>query len=179
MQALLSLSSGIDAVSKKLGQISDYLVLLCALISAGNAMVRYLFDYSSNGWLEIQWYMFAGIVLLGASYTLKMNEHVRVDLVYGWVSDRTRLWIDIVGIIVFLLPVTLYFAISCWPFFYASYLGDEMSGNASGLIRWPVKLLLVVGFGFLFIQGISELIKRVAAVMGVVKIDTHYEKPLQ
>jgi len=179
MQALLSLSSGIDAVSKKLGQISDYLVLLCALISAGNAMVRYLFDYSSNGWLEIQWYMFAGMVLLGASYTLKMNEHVRVDLVYGWVSDRTRLWIDIVGIIVFLLPVTAYFTYACWPFFYSSFVGDEMSSNASGLIRWPVKLLLVVGFGFLFLQGISELIKRIAALIGVVKIDTHYEKPLQ
>lgn len=179
MQALLTLSGVIDAISKKLGQVSDYLVLLCALISAGNAIVRYFFSYSSNGWLEIQWYMFAGMVLLGASYTLKMNEHVRVDLVYGWVSDRTRLWIDIIGIIFFLLPVTLYFTFASWPFFYRSYLGGEMSPNASGLIRWPVKLLLVVGFGFLFLQGISELIKRIAALLGVTKLDTHYEKPLQ
>lgn len=179
MQALLSLSGAIDAISKKLGQIADYLVLFCALISAGNAMIRYLFSYSSNGWLEIQWYMFAGMVLLGASYTLKMNEHVRVDLIYGSVSDKARLWIDIIGIIFFLLPVCLYFTVACWPFFYSSYVGSEMSPNASGLIRWPVKLLLVIGFGFLFLQGISELIKRIAAVAGVTKIDTHYEKPLQ
>lgn len=179
MQTLLSLSGVIDAISKKLGQIADYLVLFCALISAGNAIIRYLFSYSSNGWLEIQWYMFAGMVLLGASYTLKMNEHVRVDLVYGAVSDRTRLWIDVVGITFFLLPVCLYFTISCWPFFVSSYVEGEMSPNASGLIRWPVKLLLVIGFGFLFLQGISELIKRIAALTGAVKIDTHYEKPLQ
>lgn len=179
MQALLSLSGVIDAVSKKLGQVADYLVLFCALISAGNAIVRYFFSYSSNGWLEIQWYMFAGMVLLGASYTLKMNEHVRVDLIYGSVSDRTRLWIDVIGIIFFLLPVCLYFTVSCWPFFVSSYVGGEMSPNASGLIRWPVKLLLVIGFGFLFLQGISELIKRIAGLMGVVKIDTTYEKPLQ
>jgi TRAP-type mannitol/chloroaromatic compound transport system permease small subunit len=179
MQALLSLSGVIDAISKKLGQIADYLVLFCALISAGNAIIRYLFSYSSNGWLEIQWYMFAGIVLLGASYTLKMNEHVRVDLVYGAVSDRARLWIDIIGITFFLLPVSLYFTFACWPFFVSSFVGGEMSPNASGLIRWPVKLLLVIGFAFLFLQGISELIKRIAALIGVVKIDTHYEKPLQ
>jgi len=179
MHTLLSLSGVIDAISKRLGQVADYLVLLCALVSAANAIVRYLFSYSSNGWLEIQWYMFAGIVLLGASYTLKMNEHVRVDLVYGAVSDRTRLWIDIVGIIFFLLPVCLYFTFACWPFFYNSYVVGEMSSNASGLIRWPVKLLLVIGFGFLFLQGISELIKRIAALTGAVKIDTHYEKPLQ
>lgn len=179
MQTLLLLSRVIDAISRKLGQLSDYLVLFCALISAGNAIVRYFFSYSSNAWLEIQWYMFAGIVLLGASYTLKLNEHVRVDLVYGWVSDRTRLWIDIIGIIFFLLPVTLYFAVACWPFFYSSFVGGEISPNASGLIRWPVKLLLVIGFSFLFLQGISELIKRIAALVGAVRLDTHYEKPLQ
>lgn len=180
MQALLSLSGVIDAVSKKLGQIADYLVLICSVVCAGNAVVSYFLpSLTSNAWLEIQWYMFGGIVLLGASYTLRMNEHVRVDLVYGSVSDRARLWIDIIGIIFFLLPVCLYFTIACWPFFYASYVGGEMSPNASGLIRWPVKLLLVIGFGFLFLQGISELIKRIAAVVGVVKIDTHYEKPLQ
>ncbi|MDO6964187.1 TRAP transporter small permease subunit [Rhizobium alvei] len=179
MEALLSFSRGIDAVSRKLGQFADYLVLLCSLISAGNAIVRYLFSYSSNGWLEIQWYMFAAIVLLGASYTLKMNEHVRVDLFYGSVSDRTRLFIDIFGIIFFLLPVTAYFAWACWPFFYGSYLEGEMSPNASGLIRWPVKLVLVIGFAFLFLQGVSELIKRLAALFGKVAIDTKYEKPLQ
>jgi TRAP-type mannitol/chloroaromatic compound transport system permease small subunit len=180
MQALLSLSGVIDAFSKVLGKIADYLVLFCSLISAGNAIVAYFWpSLTSNAWLEIQWYMFGGIVLLGASYTLKMNEHVRVDLIYGAVSDRTRLWIDTIGMILFLLPVCLYFTIACWPFFVSSYVGGEMSPNASGLIRWPVKLLLVVGFGFLFLQGISELIKRIAGLMGVVKIDTTYEKPLQ
>lgn len=180
MQALLSLSGVIDAVSKALGKVADYLVLICSVVCAGNAIVAYFWPYlTSNAWLEIQWYMFGGMVLLGASYTLKMNEHVRVDLVYGSVSDRTRLWIDIIGITFFLLPSCLYFTIVSWPFFVASYVGGEMSENASGLIRWPVKLLLVIGFGFLFLQGISELIKRIAAVMGVVKIDTHYEKPLQ
>lgn len=202
MQALLSLSAGIDAVSKKFGQLADYMVLFCALISAGNAIVRYLFSMSSNGWLEIQWYMFAVIVLMGASYTLKMNEHVRVDIFYGSVSDRARLWIDVFGILFFLLPITLYFTWLCWPFFHSSYascfseaapgpgdpvkyfstlFGDtcEQSSNAGGLIRWPVKLTLVAGFALLTLQGISELIKRIAALAGVVKIDTTYEKPLQ
>lgn len=179
MQALLSFSNGIDAISKKFGQLADYLVLFCALISAGNAIVRYLFSMSSNGWLEIQWYMFGAIVLLGASYTLKMNEHVRVDLFYGAVSDRARLWIDAIGIVIFLLPVSIYFTWLSWPFFYSSWLEGEQSLNAGGLIRWPVKLLLVLGFALLTLQGISELIKRIAALAGVVKIDTSYEKPLQ
>lgn len=179
MQALLSLSAGIDALSKKFGQLADYMVLFCALISAGNAIVRYLFSMSSNGWLEIQWYMFAVIVLLGASYTLKMNEHVRVDLFYGSVSDRARLWIDVFGIVFFLLPVCIYFTWLCWPFFAESWRSGEQSLNAGGLIRWPVKLLLVLGFALLTLQGISELIKRIAALAGVTKIDTTYEKPLQ
>jgi TRAP-type mannitol/chloroaromatic compound transport system permease small subunit len=179
MQALLSLSTGIDWISKKFGQVCDYLVLLCALVSAGNAIVRYLFSMSSNGWLEIQWYMFGAIVLLGASHTLRMNEHVRVDIFYGSVSDRMRLWIDVIGIIVFLLPICIFFTYLCWPFFYSSWLEGEQSLNAGGLTRWPVKLLPVLGFALLTLQGISELIKRIAALAGIVKIDTTYEKPLQ
>jgi len=179
MQALLSLSNGIDWISRKFGQVADYLVLICALISAGNAIVRYLFSMSSNGWLEIQWYMFGAIVLLGASHTLRMNEHVRVDLFYGSVSDRMRLWIDVIGIILFLLPTTIFFTWLCWPFFYSSWLEGEQSLNAGGLTRWPVKLVLVLGFALLTLQGISELIKRIAALAGIVKIDTTYEKPLQ
>ncbi|WP_137155810.1 TRAP transporter small permease subunit [Rhizobium sp. FKL33] len=200
MQALLSLSNGIDAVSKKFGQIADYLVLICSLICAGNAIVRYLFSMSSNGWLEIQWYMFGAMVLLGASYTLKMNEHVRVDLVYGSVSARARLWIDIIGITLFLLPVSILFAVLCWPFFFSSIASCftertgagaldavaalwstacEQSSNAGGLIRWPVKILLVLGFLLLALQGLSELIKRIAALKGAVEVDTTYEKPLQ
>jgi TRAP-type mannitol/chloroaromatic compound transport system permease small subunit len=179
MQALLSISSGIDAVSKFIGKIAEYLVLLCALISAGNATTRYLFNASSNGWLEIQWYLFGFVVLLGASYTLRNNGHVRVDLIYGNVSERARLWIDLIGLIVFLLPATAFITWACWPFFYQSFQNGEMSLNAGGLIRWPAKALLVAGFGLLFVQGISELIKRVAALLGYVRIDTSYEKPLQ
>lgn len=179
MSALIALSRAIDAVSLKFGQVANYLVLFCALISAGNALVRYTFNYSSNGWLEIQWYMFAFIVLMGASHTLRVNGHIRVDLIYGSVSDRARLFIDITGLIFFLLPTTAYFAWACWPFFYHSFLEGEMSQNAGGLVRWPVKLVLVSGFTLLFFQGISELIKRIAALSGHIHIDTKYEKPLQ
>jgi TRAP-type mannitol/chloroaromatic compound transport system permease small subunit len=206
MQALLSLSHGIDWISKKFGQVCDYLVLFCALISAGNATVRYVFSMSSNGWLEIQWYMFGAIVLLGASHTLRMNEHVRVDLFYGAVGDRARLWIDVLGLIFFLLPISIFFLWLSWPFFYSSYTscfsgssapadwlskipwyfetmfagnGCEQSSNAGGLLRWPVKSLLVLGFALLTLQGVAELIKRVAALAGIEKIDTTYEKPLQ
>lgn len=179
MGALLSLSRGIDAISKLVGLVAEYLVLLCALISAFNAMSRYFFHASSNGWLEIQWYLFAYVVLLGASYTLRNNGHVRVDLIYGNVGPAKRLWIDIFGLLVFLLPVTAYLTYLCWPFFHEAYLNGEMSLNAGGLIRWPVKLLLVLGFGLLFLQGISELIKRIGALTGQIQVDTVYEKPLQ
>jgi TRAP-type mannitol/chloroaromatic compound transport system permease small subunit len=179
MQALLALSNGIDAVSRKFGQVASYLVLFCALISAGNAIVRYLFSMSSNGWLEIQWYMFAGIVLLGASQTLKMNAHIRVDLVYGMLGPRARLWVDIIGLVLFLFPVTILFTYLCWPFFYQSFVGDEQSLNAGGLTRWPAKILLVIGFAMLAVQGLSELIKRIAALQGLSQIDTSYEKPMQ
>ena len=179
MGALLALSKAIDGISKIVGLVGEYLVLLCALISAFNAMSRYLFNASSNGWLEIQWYLFAYVVLLGASYTLRNNGHVRVDLIYGNVSPTKRIWVDIFGLIVFLLPVTAYLTWASWPFFYQSYLGDEMSSNAGGLIRWPVKILLVLGFGLLFLQGVSELIKRIGALGGQAEVDTTYEKPLQ
>jgi TRAP-type mannitol/chloroaromatic compound transport system permease small subunit len=154
-------------------------VLLAALISAGNAGSRYLFDASSNAWLEIQWYMFAGMVLLGAPYTLRVNEHVRVDLVYGMVSEKTRIWIDIVGGVLFLLPICVILTCFTWPWFVDSWLGNEQSSNAGGLIRWPVKLLMPVGFCLMAIQGVSEIIKRVAALEHVIEADFKYEKPLQ
>ncbi|WP_105383175.1 TRAP transporter small permease subunit [Neorhizobium alkalisoli] len=179
MAALLKISGLIDRLSEIIGKFSGYLVLACCLISAGNAVIRYLFNYSSNGWLEIQWYLFAFIVLLGASHTLRLNEHVRVDLIYGAVSDRARLWIDVVGLIVFLIPACLYLAWLSWPFFSLSYVQGEISSNAGGLIRWPVKLIIVAGFALLALQGLSELVKRIAGLMGVVQVDTTYEKPLQ
>lgn len=179
MAALLGWSRTIDKLSEVVGRIAEYLVMLCCLISAGNAIIRYLFNVSSNGWLEIQWYLFAYVVVLGASHTLRKNGHVRVDLIYGSVSDRTRLWIDLIGIVLFLLPVCIFLTWLCWPFFWLSYQQGEVSANAGGLIRWPVKLILVAGFGLLTLQGLSELIKRVAAVSGRINIDVNYEKPLQ
>ncbi|RWX79121.1 TRAP transporter small permease subunit [Neorhizobium lilium] len=179
MSALLKLSGFIDRISEVVGKFAGYLVLACCLISAGNACIRYAFNYSSNGWLEIQWYLFAFIVLLGASHTLRLNEHVRVDLIYGAVSDRARLWIDAIGLLIFLIPACIYLAWLSWPFFTASFAQGEVSSNAGGLIRWPVKLIIVSGFVLLALQGLSELIKRVAALTGVLQVDTTYEKPLQ
>jgi TRAP-type mannitol/chloroaromatic compound transport system permease small subunit len=155
------------------------LVLLACLISAGNAASRYLFSESSNGWLEIQWYMFAGMVLLGAPYTLRMNEHVRVDLLYGMMSTRTRIWIDIIGGVLFLLPICIILTYFTWPWFVDSWVQHEESSNAGGLIRWPVKLLMPVGFALMTLQGISEIIKRVAALEHVIDDEFKYEKPLQ
>jgi TRAP-type mannitol/chloroaromatic compound transport system permease small subunit len=162
-----------------MGKCAGYLVLICCLVSAGNAIVRYLFNYSSNGWLEIQWYMFAFIVLVGASHTLRMNEHVRVDIIYGAISARTRLWVDIVGIVFFLLPACFYLAWLSWPMFSLSWAQNEVSSNAGGLIRWPVKLIIFAGFALLVLQGISELVKRIGALGGHYVLDTKYEKPLQ
>ena len=179
MQFLLKLSRAIDGIGDVAGFIAKWLVLLACLVSAGNASIRYLFSYSSNSWLEIQWYMFGGIVLLGAAQTLRLNEHVRVDLLYSSVSDRTRLWIDIVGFTIFLLPVTTYLIDLTWPFFLQSFRLQESSSNAGGLILWPAKAILPLGFALLWLQGLAELIKRIAALIGVVKIDTHYEAPLQ
>ncbi|WP_454851750.1 TRAP transporter small permease subunit [Rhizobium binxianense] len=179
MSVFLAVSRLIDSISQFMGKLSEYMVLFCCLISAGNAIVRYAFNYSSNGWLEIQWYLFAFVVVLGASHTLRMNEHVRVDLIYGAVSDRAKIWIDIVGLIVFLIPACLFLAWLCWPYFLLSYQQGELSSNAGGLIRWPVKLMLFLGFALLFLQGVSELVKRIAALTGRLRIETKYEKPLQ
>jgi TRAP-type mannitol/chloroaromatic compound transport system permease small subunit len=178
--ALLALSRGIDWLNEKIAIAANWLVLLAAVISAGNAFSRYLFSESSNGWLEIQWYMFAGMVLLGAPYTLKMNEHVRVDLFYGmFASERTQIWIDIICGILFLLPICLILIYFTWPWFVDSWRLNESSSNAGGLIRWPVKLLLPVGFFLMALQGISEIIKRIAALEHVIDIEFKYEKPLQ
>ena len=179
MKSLLAISRGIDWFNTQFAVVANWLVLLAALISAGNAGSRYLFSESSNGWLEIQWYMFAGMVLLGGPYTLKMNEHVRVDLFYGLASERTRIWIDIVGGLLFLLPICVILTYFTWPWFVESWTINEASSNAGGLVRWPVKLLLPVGFFLMAMQGVSEIIKRVAALEHVIDDDFKYEKPLQ
>jgi TRAP-type mannitol/chloroaromatic compound transport system permease small subunit len=179
MSVLLGFCRAVDWINQQIAVIANWLVLLACLISAGNAASRYLFSVSSNGWLEIQWYMFAGMVLLGAPYTLKMNEHVRVDLIYGMMSERKRIWIDIIGGFIFLLPMCVILTYFTWPWFVQSWFGNEASSNAGGLIRWPVKLLLPVGFGLMVLQGISEIIKRIAALEHVVDMEFKYEKPLQ
>jgi TRAP-type mannitol/chloroaromatic compound transport system permease small subunit len=176
---LLSFSGFIDRVNEKFGVLAGWLVLLSCLISAGNAMFRYAFDLSSNGWLEVQWYMFAVLVMFGAAYTLKRNEHVRVDILYLNLSERGKLWVDILGGILFLLPTCVVLGRLSWPIFMQSYLIGEMSGNAGGLLRWPIKIVLPAGFAMLALQGISEIIKRAAALQGYVEIDNTYERPTQ
>jgi TRAP-type mannitol/chloroaromatic compound transport system permease small subunit len=179
VQGLMAVSRAIDWINARLGVVACWLVFISCLISAGNAASRYLFSVSSNAWLEIQWYMFSGIFLLGAAYTLKCNEHVRVDLIYAHVSPRARLWIDVFGLICFMLPATIILIDMTWPFFLDSWVRDEQSNNAGGLLRWPVKALLPVGFAFLTAQGISELIKRFAALAGIIELETKYDRPLQ
>lgn len=176
---LMPLSRAIDRVGGALGVVASWLVLLACVVSAGNATIRYIFSYSSNAWLELQWYMFAGMVLLGSAYTLKVNEHVRVDLFYGMVSDRTRHWIDLLGGAIFLLPMCIVMIWFTWPWFVQSWTLNEASNNAGGLIRWPVILLLPVGFVLILVQGISEMIKRAAALRGFHQHEYAYEKPLQ
>ena len=179
MNALLKLSRGIDWINDRFGEIANWLVLWACLISAGNAASRYLFAASSNAWLEVQWYMFGGMVLLGAPYTLKVNEHVRVDLFYAGASERTRILIDIVCGVLFLLPICVILVFFTWPWFVDSWRINEISSNAGGLLRWPVKLLLPVGFALMALQGISELIKRVEALIHHHRLQYEYEKPLQ
>lgn len=176
---LLPLSRAIDKLGEWLGVIASWLVLLACLVSAINATVRYLISYSSNAWLELQWYMFAGMVLLGAAYTLKVNEHVRVDLIYGAISDRARHWIDLLGGAIFLTPMCLVMIWFTWPWFVQAWTLNESSSNAGGLIRWPVILLLPVGFALILFQGFSEMIKRAAALRGFHQHEYAYEKPLQ
>ena len=179
MKPLLAVAHAIDALNERLGYVADFLCFFSCLISAGNAFSRYAFSLSSNAWLEIQWYMFGTLVMLGASYTLRRNEHVRVDIVYSNLSTRRQIWIDIFGGIFFLLPAAMILAYLSWPIFYNSWIENETSANAGGLIRWPIKIFLPIGFALLSLQGISELIKRVAMLTGHMKPDLHYDRPLQ
>jgi TRAP-type mannitol/chloroaromatic compound transport system permease small subunit len=166
-------------MNERLSHIADWLVLLSCSISAANAFSRYAFSISSNAWLEIQWYMFGALVMLGTSYTLKRNEHVRVDIVYNNLPTRLQIVVDIFGGILFLLPATLIMTYLSWPIFHNSWVENEFSGNAGGLIRWPIKIFLPLGFALLSLQGFSELIKRFAMLSGHMKADLHYERPLQ
>jgi TRAP-type mannitol/chloroaromatic compound transport system permease small subunit len=166
MNALLALSRAIDALTERIGRVVYWLVLAVVLISAANATVRKAFDYSSNAYLEIQWYLFSVIFLFGAGYTLMRNEHVRIDIIQGRLSARAQNWIDVVGIVLFLLPMSWIIMWLSWPLFTDSYVRHEVSTNAGGLIVWPARLMMPVGFALLIIQAVSELIKRVAFLAG-------------
>lgn len=179
MDGLRQVSRVIDDLSARAAKVADWLVLLAVLVSAGNAMVRYTFSYSSNAFLEVQWYMFGALVLLGASHTLRMNEHVRVDLVYGSLSERAQVWVDVVGLVLFFLPVVSYLTWLSVPLFWQSFRAGEVSNSAGGLIVWPAKLLIPLGFGMLTLQGLSELIKRCLVLQGEMTLDARYEKPVQ
>ncbi len=166
MNALLALSRAIDAVTERVGRLVYWLILVVVLISAANATVRKLFDYSSNAYLEIQWYLFSAVFLFGAGYTLLRNEHVRIDIIAGRLSRRTQNWIDVFGIILFLFPMSFIIMWLGWPLFARSYAEHEVSTNAGGLIVWPARLMVPVGFALLIVQGVSELIKRIGFLAG-------------
>lgn len=179
MSALLKFALAVDWIAARLGHLASWAVLAAALISAGNALIRYGFDVSSNGWLEIQWYLFAATVMLGAPVVLKLNEHVRVDIFYGRLRGKGPIVVDLLGLLVFLLPVMAILTWLSWPLFLSMFRSGEVSSNAGGLIRWPAMLLVPLGFACMFVQGVSEVIKRVAALAGRYEMDIHYEKPVQ
>jgi TRAP-type mannitol/chloroaromatic compound transport system permease small subunit len=172
LNALLGLSRFIDALNDRVGKAVLWLVLASVLISAGNAIVRKAFDTSSNALLEIQWYLFAAVFLLAAGYTLLNNEHVRIDVITSRLSDRKRAWIDVIGLVCFLMPFAVLTLGLSIPYFYQAFVSGEVSSNAGGLIRWPVYLLIPVGFFLLGLQGISELIKRIAFLKGLIEDPT-------
>jgi TRAP-type mannitol/chloroaromatic compound transport system permease small subunit len=171
MSALMTLSRAIDALNTLVGRLAEWLVLIVVVTGAATATLRYLAGYGSNALLEIQWYLFGAIVLLGAAHTLKQDGHVRVDVIYGFLSQRWRLWIDALGLAVFLLPAAAYLAWLSWPVFLNIWRIGETSQNVGGLVRWPILLMLPLGFALLTLQGISELIKRVAALAGRPALD--------
>jgi TRAP-type mannitol/chloroaromatic compound transport system permease small subunit len=179
MRPLLAISAAIDRINEKIGYLCNFLVLAACVVSAGNAMIRYAFGFSSNGWLELQWYMFAVLVMFGAAYTFKRNEHVRVEILYLFLSERGQLWLDLIGTLFFLIPSCLLLCYLSWPFFYQAFVVNEVSSNAGGLIRWPIKFVIPSGFVMLALQGVSEVIKRIAALRGEVTIDAKYERPTQ
>jgi TRAP-type mannitol/chloroaromatic compound transport system permease small subunit len=173
---MLRLSGAIDAVNAFLGRAVTWLILAAILVSAGNAIIRKAFDISSNSWLELQWYLFGWAFLVAASYTLQRNEHIRIDILSNAMSKQTRNWIDIFGHVFMLLPFTALMVYLSWPFFINAFRSGEMSGSAGGLILWPARLSIFVGFVLLFFQAISELIKRVAVIQGVIP-DPHASQP--
>jgi TRAP-type mannitol/chloroaromatic compound transport system permease small subunit len=166
MSVLLSIARGIDRLNEFVGKSVSWLILVSILVSAGNAIIRKVFDMSSNAWLELQWYLFGAAFLLAAAYTLKQNEHIRIDVVYGLFSRRVQHWIDLFGHIFFLMPFAVLMVVYLGPYALRSIRSGEMSTNSGGLIIWPAKALLLTGFFLLALQGISEIIKKIAIMRG-------------
>ncbi|OPF63292.1 TRAP transporter small permease subunit [Hydrogenophaga sp. H7] len=166
MSFLLTLSRLIDALTERIGKLAMWFILATTMISAGNAIVRKLFDTSSNAFLEIQWYLFAAVFMLGSGYAFLRNAHVRIDFISSKFSARGRNWVDVIGILVFVFPLCYMMATLGWPLFVNAYESGEMSSNAGGLIRWPVYALIPAGFALLALQSLSELIKRIAFLTG-------------
>ena len=162
----LSLSRRIDSLNEKIAGLISWALLLAVVICTGNALIRYIFNNSSNAWLEIQWYLYAAMFMLASAHTLKRDEHVRIDVIVGRFSRRTQVWIDLFGFLVFMLPICLVILWFGIPFALTSIQSAEMSSNAGGLIVWPAKLLVPAGFALLVLQGISETIKRIAFLAG-------------
>src|SRR5262245_48852203 len=175
MAPLLSLSRVIDAVTAFIGRWIYWLILGAVLVSAGNATIRKLFDVSSNAWLELQWYLFGAVFMLVAAYTLQKNEHIRIDIVSNMLSQRARNWIDIIGHVFFLLPLTILMTWELYPWVRNSISSGEIFGSGGRLILWAARICIMIGFAVLFLQGISELIKRIAVMRGTIP-DPHAEQ---
>lgn len=176
MKSLLAVAKTIDSLNESVGRLVLWLVGAATLISAGNALVRYGLGRSSNAWLEIQWYLFGAIFLLAAGYTLKHNGHVRIDVIYGRLSARAQAWIDLLGGLLFLLPLCGLMAWLAWPGFIDSFHSGETSPDAGGLLRWPVRLLIPLGFALLALQGIAEVIKRIGFLRGATKLKQEHPR---
>jgi TRAP-type mannitol/chloroaromatic compound transport system permease small subunit len=167
MQAILAACRIIDAVTAFIGRQVKWLILAAIIVSTVNAIVRKAFDSSSNAWLELQWYLFGAVFMFAAAYTLQRNAHIRIDVVSSHLRKRTRDWIDLICHIIFLLPFVLMMLWLCWPFFLESYQSQEVSMNSGGLIIWPAKAIILVGFVLLFFQALSEIAKRIAILAGI------------
>ena len=166
MPGLLALSRGIDRFNELVGRWVSWLILAAILVSAGNAVIRKAFNMSSNAWLELQWYLFGAAFMLAAAYTLRQNEHIRIDIVYGAFSRRVQHWIDLFGHVFFLMPFVILMIVYFIPYVGLSYRSGEMSNNAGGLILWPAKSMLLIGFVLLGLQGVSEIVKKIAVIRG-------------
>ncbi len=174
MHALLALSRLIDRITEAIGRSVAWLILIAVFVSAGNAVIRKVFSTSSNAWLELQWYLYGAAFLLAAAYTLKQNEHIRIDIVYGLFPRRVQHWIDLFGHVLFLMPFAVLMIVYFVPYLGQSIRSGEVSNNAGGLPLWPAKSLLLIGFGLLAIQGVSEIIKKIAVMRGLIPDPTPF-----